>query len=85
MTTNETATVTSLDACETYLFAVGLVGPIGYGRLSSSFKQVTTSTNEKAPPKNVRVGWYGSDMLKMKVEWSPPCPLTRSNYYVVGG
>lgn len=83
MTTNETAIVTNLDACETYLFTVGLVGPIGYGPLSYSLKQVTTSTNDKAPPKNIRVGWDGSNMLRMKVEWSPSCPLVQSDYYVV--
>lgn len=83
MTTNETATVTDLDACSTYLFAVGVVGPIGYGPLSSSFKQVTTSVNDRAPPKDVQVGSDGSDMLKMVVKWSPSCHFTQAKAYVV--
>ncbi|KAJ8922708.1 hypothetical protein NQ315_007743 [Exocentrus adspersus] len=82
MTTNETALVKNLDACEIYMFAVGLVGPIGFGPLSN-FQQFNTSMNEKAPPKNVRVGPEGSNPLRMTVEWSSPCPIAQARYYLI--
>lgn len=82
VTPNKTVIVTNLDACETYMFAVGLVDPLGVGPLSRSFKQVTTPMNDLAPPKNIRVGWE-KDPLEMKVEWDSSCPLSQADYYVV--
>ncbi|KAJ8960391.1 hypothetical protein NQ314_006081 [Rhamnusium bicolor] len=83
ITLNETATVAKLDACEIYTFAVGLVGPIGYGPLSANFKQVSTSMNEKAPPKKIQVSRDVDNPLKMKVQWLPSCPSTQPKSYVI--
>ncbi|RZC33374.1 Ldl recept a and/or fn3 domain containing protein [Asbolus verrucosus] len=72
-TTNLTAIVNNLQACETYTFKIGVVNPYGYGPLSSSHAEVTTSWSTKAPPKKLIVSADSGNPLKIKVEWSPPC------------
>ncbi|RZC34546.1 sortilin-related receptor-like [Asbolus verrucosus] len=73
-TTNLTANVNNLQACEVYTFKVGVVGPYGYGPLSSSHVVVTTSLNKKAPPKKLIVSEDNGNPLRMKVQWSASCP-----------
>ncbi|KAJ8982348.1 hypothetical protein NQ317_013098, partial [Molorchus minor] len=82
-TTNEMATITNLDACEIYFFAVGIVGPIGYGPLSTTFTQISTSVNPKAPPKKVQVIEEGQNSLKLKVQWVPSCPTVQPKNYII--
>nr|CAI5865438.1 unnamed protein product [Callosobruchus analis] len=82
-TMNETATVKDLDSCTSYLFAVGLVGPVGYGPIPVHLQQISTAENPKAPPKRVSVSAFGGDGLKMKVSWMPPCPRTQTKAYLI--
>lgn len=72
-TTNLTATVSDLKACEIYTFKIGIIGPMGYGPLSKSL-QLNTFMNTKAPPKKLTVMKVEHDPLKMLVQWSPSCP-----------
>ncbi|KAL1509813.1 hypothetical protein ABEB36_004494 [Hypothenemus hampei] len=84
-TTNLSATITNLMACETYYFAVGLVGPYGIGPLPHTHTQaVTTLSNPKAPPKNVRVQADENDRLKMVISWQPSCgdKSTNTSYII---
>lgn len=73
-----------MDACETYLFAVGIIGPYGYGPLSDRGHQVvTTSSNPKAPPKKLQVQPDSKDPLKMIISWQPSCATTDKASYIV--
>ncbi|CAG9863395.1 unnamed protein product [Phyllotreta striolata] len=82
-TVYENITITNLDACENYLFSVGLVGPLGVGPLSGNLKQISTSRNPKAPPKRIEVDVADGDPLKMRIRWSPPCPSTPPESYII--
>lgn len=75
--------VTNLNACEIYMFAVGIVGPYGYGPLSSNIKMVSTSDNLKAPPKNVVVTPSNGDGTQMKVQWEHNCQISKPDHYIV--
>lgn len=75
--------MTNLSACETYAFAVGVVGPYGYGPLSSNFKQLSTSENHRAAPKNLKVVPLNGDRTRMKVQWEHNCPISNPDYYIV--
>ncbi|CAG9822420.1 unnamed protein product [Phaedon cochleariae] len=83
ITPNETATISDLEACEAFIFSVGIVGPIGYGPLSGNFKQLTTSGNAKAPPKRIQVGREGDDPLQMRIQWVPACPTAAPEFYSI--
>ncbi|XP_076274083.1 sortilin-related receptor-like [Rhynchophorus ferrugineus] len=82
-TTNLTATIPNLHACETYMFAVGVVSPYGYGPLSGLFELVTTSSNAKAPPKDVQVRPEEQDPLRMFISWKPSCDLSDNSSYTL--
>lgn len=71
-TTNLTATITKLDACEQYIFTVGIIGPLGAGPVSMN-SDVMTYFHKRAPPKKLTVS-QGSNQLKMLVQWSASCP-----------
>lgn len=83
-TTNLTATVTKLLACEGYMFGVGIVGPYGVGPVSHAPAYVRTYGNRKAPPKGVTVEPDGNNDLEIIVRWSPSCASSREtmNYVV---
>lgn len=83
LTTNESVLVTNLHACEIYTFAVGVVGPLGYGPLSSNLKQLSTSENIRAPPKSVAVTPLNGDGTKMKMQWAHNCPISIPDHYIV--
>lgn len=71
-TTNLTATIRDLAACEEYLIVVGLVGPLGLGPLTSP-TTVITSFNKNAPPKGVTVDTDPKRENVMIVKWNSSC------------
>uniref|UniRef100_T1H8D0 Sortilin-related receptor n=1 Tax=Rhodnius prolixus TaxID=13249 RepID=T1H8D0_RHOPR len=76
-TTNTSVTVHNLEACESYLFDVSVLGPLGQGPLSASPVSVVTEYNAKAPPKNLGLAPVpGNDSL-MEITWSSSCPVIR--------
>lgn len=72
ITTNMTATIRDLEACEYYIFAVGVRGDYGAGSLSQPVT-VATHFNAKAPPKRLRVS-RADKADTMIVSWSSSCP-----------
>lgn len=77
-TTNLTATVTKLQACEYYIFSVGIVGPYGLGPVSRHLSPVRTHMNKRAPPKNLRIERDSTDPLVIYVKCSPSCASERT-------
>ncbi|EZA49376.1 Sortilin-related receptor [Ooceraea biroi] len=73
VTTNLTATIKDLEACESYVFAVGVIGDYGTGPLSQP-TTVTTHFNKRAPPKRLRVTAPPEKDDKIIVSWSASCP-----------
>lgn len=72
-TSNLTASIRDLEACETYVFSVGVRGTYGAGPLSQPVS-VTTYYDERAPPKRLRV--TASDKpTTIIVSWSASCPM----------
>ncbi|XP_057669254.1 sortilin-related receptor-like [Diorhabda carinulata] len=83
-TTNiENIIISNLQPCESYIFSIGLVGPVGYGPLSGYIKQITTSGNPKSPPKRLQVEADGDDPIKMKISWIPPCSSIQPEFYKI--
>lgn len=76
-TTNCTAAVSNLYACENYLFGVGIVGPYGIGPVSHLPASVKTYANRKAPPKGITVEPDKKNDLVIIVRWSPSCASSR--------
>ncbi|XP_046815781.1 sortilin-related receptor-like isoform X1 [Vespa crabro] len=70
LTTNLTATIKDLQACESYIFGVGVNGDYGAGPLSQPVA-VTTHFNVRAPPKRVKVSNKSDSII---VSWSASCP-----------
>jgi hypothetical protein len=70
---NLTVTIRDLEACESYIFAVGVRGQYGAGPLSQPVT-VTTHFNAKAPPKRLRVS-RAEKADTMIVSWSSSCPI----------
>ncbi|XP_050308262.1 sortilin-related receptor-like [Anthonomus grandis grandis] len=73
-TTNLSASITNLEPCSMYIFAVGLVGPYGIGPLNH-YSFVTTTSSPKAPPTKLTVKPDQSDPFKMVISWEPSCYL----------
>ncbi|XP_044750079.1 sortilin-related receptor-like [Coccinella septempunctata] len=82
-TTNLTATISQLAACETYTFTVGVVGPLGYGPLSRNWIELTTSPDPKAPPKKLTVTKDDGNPLRMKLRWIPSCETSEGVSYII--
>lgn len=75
ITTNLKTSIKDLEACESYVFAVGLVGPYGAGPLSPPMN-VPTYYNARAPPKNLRVTAAASNKPDtIIVSWSASCVM----------
>ncbi|CAK9806758.1 Sortilin-related receptor [Anthophora plagiata] len=73
LTTNLTTTIKHLEACESYVFAVGVNGDYGAGPFCQPVT-VFTHFNKGAPPKKVRVTPlenYGDIMIT----WIASCPI----------
>ncbi|XP_022913328.2 sortilin-related receptor-like isoform X1 [Onthophagus taurus] len=68
------ATITGLGACESYIFTVGLIGPLGVGPLQTDSHIVKTFFNVRAPPENLRVTQGSRRYDMMTVKWSASCP-----------
>ncbi|KAF5282013.1 hypothetical protein FQA39_LY00537 [Lamprigera yunnana] len=73
-TTDTFITVTNLEVCESYIFSVGLVGPLGIGNISHGSPTIMTSLNKKAAPKSLIVTQDPQDHLTMVLSWSASCP-----------
>ncbi|KAL0117855.1 hypothetical protein PUN28_008920 [Cardiocondyla obscurior] len=73
LTTNLTATIKDLEACESYVFAVGVMGNYGAGPLNQPVT-VTTHFNKRAPPKRLRVTPSPDKNDSIIVSWSASCP-----------
>lgn len=73
ITTNLTATIKDLEACEAYFFAVGVIGDYGAGPLNQPHT-VTTHFNKRAPPKKLRVAPSPNENDSMIVSWMSSCP-----------
>ncbi|XP_058808716.1 sortilin-related receptor-like [Phymastichus coffea] len=74
VTTNQTVTIRELEACEWYIFAVGVKGDYGAGPLSQPVT-VATHFNPKAPPKRLKIN-RGEKPDSMIVSWSSSCQTT---------
>ncbi|XP_043284191.1 sortilin-related receptor-like isoform X2 [Venturia canescens] len=73
ITSNLTATVKNLEACESYVFAVGVRGTYGAGPLSQPVS-VPTYYDIHAPPKRLRVT-PAENPGTIIVSWSASCPM----------
>lgn len=71
-TTEQSAVIANLDACEKYYFSVGVIGPKGVGKLSM-LKIVSTQFNKLAPPKRLTVDRDPLSDVKMLIQWSASC------------
>ena len=77
--TNDTAfTLKHLDACESYVLDVAVVGPVGFGPGSQRMASVTTEFDRRSPPKNVQVRFAPHSAVEALVTWSPPCAVLSS-------
>ena len=85
-TSNLNATITDLEACESYMFAVGVVGPLGLGPLSDDPLSVSTSFNASAAPKNLEVSSHPQNDTIMDIHWRSSCPMMidKIKYMVCG-
>ncbi|XP_053974316.1 sortilin-related receptor-like [Hylaeus volcanicus] len=72
LTTNLSATIKDLEACEYYMFAVGVNGEYGAGPLSTPVS-IFTHFNQRAPPKKLRVA-STSRPDSIIISWSASCP-----------
>lgn len=73
ITTNQTVTIRDLEACESYIFAVGVRGDYGAGPLSQPIT-VTTFFNAKAPPKRPKITRSSENDESVIVLWESSCP-----------
>ncbi|CAH0560374.1 unnamed protein product [Brassicogethes aeneus] len=81
-TTEESAQITDLAACEIYMFSVAIVGPYGYGPLAN-LVIVRTSINILAPPERVSVSPEPYNKMAIRVTWEPSCPNQNNTPYLV--
>ncbi|CAL7939536.1 unnamed protein product [Xylocopa violacea] len=72
LTTNLSATIKDLEACESYIFAVGVNGDYGAGPLSEPV-MVFTHFNKRAPPKKLKVTPLDRPDA-IVISWSASCP-----------
>ncbi|XP_059482311.1 sortilin-related receptor-like [Neocloeon triangulifer] len=74
VTTSELAvSIKSLEACESYIFDVGIVGPIGAGPMSGKQINLITQYNPSAAPKNLRTVRDPVKLTSLNVTWSASC------------
>jgi hypothetical protein len=84
-TSNLNATITDLEACENYMFAVGVIGPLGLGPLSELLV-ASTRFNVSAAPKNLEVSSHPQNETIMNIHWHSSCPamIDKIGYTVCG-
>ncbi|KRT81787.1 Fibronectin domain-containing protein [Oryctes borbonicus] len=74
-TTNLTATIYNLGACENYMFGVGIIEPLGIGPVAFG-STIKTYFNKRAPPKRLNATIGPDDpSTSMLVQWDASCPL----------
>lgn len=78
------AVVKDLLPCESYLFAIGLVGPLGYGPLTTlpPSRPIVTVYYHQAPPRHLGAHSEknpGSNDTFMIVHWNASCPSFNNN------
>jgi sortilin-related receptor len=83
-TTDNTFLLTELNECQSYLIAVGIVGPTGPGPLGKNPRAIETHYSERKPPRNVAVS-FDESRQTMDITWDHSCPLLNSNFpdYIV--
>lgn len=74
MTSDLSATVEHLHSCESYLFTIGIAGPLGIGPLGN-IKNVVTRFNILAPPKNIQISSDKQNDNIMHITWFPSCQM----------
>jgi len=85
-TSDLNTTITDLEACEKYVFAVGVVGPLGLGALSEYPLLASTRFNVSAAPKNLEVSSVHHNETVMDIRWQSSCPvMTDKIGYMVCG
>lgn len=74
-TENLSVNITNLRPCESYIFGVGVIGPVGPGPLGRRLTTIETKYNEKKAPKNLDIV---IDNVKqdMTITWEHTCPLS---------
>ncbi|CAB3366798.1 Hypothetical predicted protein [Cloeon dipterum] len=74
VTTSElSVSILQLAACESYLFDVGIVGPLGAGPISGRQVNLITEYSPTAEPKNLRAARHPVTPTKLTVSWSASC------------
>lgn len=73
-TTELSVSVRQLQACESYVFDVAVVGPLGAGPLSGRVQSLVTQFNTFSAPKNLRVERDPTNELNVTLTWSASCP-----------
>lgn len=82
ITSGMTYTLTELRACETYFYRVGVISPGICKPSKQNF--FTTSTDEKAPPKNTDFNMDYNTKTSGVLSWNAPClNINRPDNYTV--
>lgn len=73
-----------LHECQSYLIAVGIVGPNGPGPLGKNPRAIETPYSHKKPPKNLAVS-FDETKQTMDISWEHSCSLSNKDYpdYIV--
>lgn len=68
------------------MFAVGVIGPLGLGKLSDYPLLASTSFNVSAAPKNLEVSSDPKNETIMNIRWHSSCPtmIDEIGYMVCG-
>lgn len=83
-TTESSFLLTELNECQSYLIAVGIVGPTGPGPLGKNPRAIETHYSERKPPRNIAVS-FDESQQSMDISWDHSCSLINNNYpdYIV--
>ncbi|KAK7079454.1 hypothetical protein SK128_017318, partial [Halocaridina rubra] len=71
-TMNTSHIIRGLEACEVYILAVMVGGPIGIGPVEE--KKITIGPDLLAPPKDLHATRVNPDNKTMIITWKPSCP-----------
>lgn len=72
-TTDLTISIRQLEACESFIFDVGIVGPLGAGPMSGRMVNLRTQYSPFASPKNVKIVKDPLRPTFFKLLWSASC------------
>lgn len=79
-TDNTSVLLTDLHACQSYLIAVGIIGPIGPGPLGKNPKPIETMYSERKQPKHLQAE-IDENSHSLHISWEHSCPLRSNNLY----